>query len=148
MKIYLMKIVGAVLICVFTDIALPEKWSKYIKIITGLIVISTIASPLEKPLNLNFKEYFKVSEQLEKTGEEYQISLIKEEFEKTISTDIKNRIYDEFKKEISADVIVSLNDENKISGINKIELTGEINDKILNRINEIYAPKEIFSDGY
>lgn len=148
MKIYLMKIVGAVLICVFTDIALPEKWSKYIKIITGLIIISTIASPLEKPLNLNFKEYFKVSEQLEKTGEEYQISLIKEEFEKTISTDIKNRIYDEFKKEISADVIVSLNDENKISGIKKIELNGDINDEILNRINEIYAPKEIFSDGY
>lgn len=148
MKIYLMKIVGAVLICVFTDIALPEKWSKYIKIITGLIIISTIASPLEKPLNLNFKEYFKASEKLEQTGEEYQISLIKKEFEKNVSNDIKNRIYDEFKKEISADVVVSLNDENKISGIKKIELKGEINDEILNRINEIYAPKEIFSDGY
>ncbi len=148
MKIYLMKIVGAVLICVFTDIALPEKWSKYIKIITGLIIISTIASPLEKPLNLNFKEYFRVSEKLEKTGEEYQISLIKEEFEKNVSNDIEKRIYDEFKKEISADVIVSLNDENKISGIKKIELNGDINDEILNRINEIYAPKEIFSDGY
>ena len=148
MKIYLMKIIGAVLICVFTDIALPEKWSKYIKIITGLIIISTIASPLEKPLNLNFKESFRVSEKLEQTGEEYQISLIKEEFEKNISNDIRNRIYDEFKKEISADVIVSLNEENKISGIKKIELKGEINDEILKRINEIYAPKEIFSDGY
>lgn len=148
MKAYLMKIVGAVLICVFTDIALPEKWSKYIKIITGLIIISTIASPLEKPLNLNFKEYFKVSEKLEKTGEDYQISLIRKEFEKNVSNDIKARIYDEFKKEISADVIVSLNNENKISGIRKIKLKGEINDEILNRIKEIYAPKEILSDGY
>ena len=72
MKEYLMRIVGAVLICVFTDMALPDKWSKYIKIITGLIIISTIASPLERPLNLNFTKYFKESEKLEIDGEEYE----------------------------------------------------------------------------
>ncbi len=148
MKSYLIKIVGAVLICVFTDHALPDKWSKYVRIITGLIIISAIASPLEKPLNLNFDDYFKVSQKLEYDGEEYQRSLIKEELEKTISNDIQTRISDEFDVNISANVDIEINEENKISGIDKISLQGDINENILNRINEIYAPKEIFSDGY
>lgn len=148
MKGYLIKIIGAVLICVFTDIALPDKWSKYVKIITGLIIISTIASPLEKPLNLNIKDYFIISDKLEMNGEEYQRSLITDELEKNISEDIRIRISDEFDKDVKADVKIKINEDNKISGIDKISLYGDINKEILNRINEIYAPKEIFSDGY
>lgn len=148
MKGYLMGIVGAVLICVFTDIALPDKWSKYVKIITGLIIISAILAPLEKPFNINFKEYFKESEKLEMSGEEYQRELILEELENNIESDIKTRISDEFNTNINADVKIEINDEDKISGINKISLQGDINQKIVDRINEIYAPGEIFSDGH
>ena len=148
MKGYLMQIVGTVLICVFTDIVLPDKWSKYVKIITGLIIISAIAAPLEKPLNLNFTKYFKESEKLEANGEEYQRLLIKKELENNIATDIKTRISDEFNININADVEIEINDEDKISGIDKISLKGNINQKIVDRINEIYAPGEIFSDGY
>lgn len=148
MKGYLMQIVGAVLICVFADIVLPDKWSKYVKIITGLIIISTIASPLEKPLNFNFNKYFRESEKLEIDGEEYQRLLIKKELETNIATDIKTRISDEFNTDINADVEIEINDEDKISGIDKISLRGNINQKIVDRINEIYAPGEIFSDGH
>lgn len=148
MKGYLMSIVGAVLICIFTEIALPEKWGKYIKVITGLIIISTIASPLEKSFRLDFKEYFDTREEIQINAQDYTINMIKKELENTIANDIKLRMSDEFGADILADVYVSLNEENKISGILKINLIGNVNDLMVNRINEIYAPKEVLVNGF
>ena len=141
MKEYLMRIIGSVLICVFADMLLTEKWSKYIKIITGLIIISAISAPFQKPLNLDFKEYFNETKKLETDGMEYSIELIKKELEKSLENDINKRFIDEFKQDIKTQVNVSLNDENKISGVEKINLIGTINQKMIDRINEIYAPE-------
>lgn len=148
MKGYLMSIVGAVLICVFTEIALPEKWGKYIKIITGLIIITTIASPLERTFKLNFDEYFDTPQEIRINAQDYTINMIKKELENTVANDIKQRMSDEFNEDISADVYVSLNEENKISGILKINLIGNVNDLMVNRINEIYAPEEVLVNGF
>ncbi len=148
MKSYLMNIIGAVLICVFTDIVLPDKWSKYIKIITGLIIITAIASPLENKLNLDFSEHIDQAQKFQSNGEEYTALLIKEELENTIKTDIEQRILDEFDKEIECNVSVGLNSENKISGILRVNLIGDVNSKMLSRIEEIYAPKEVLANGY
>lgn len=148
MKTYLMRIIGAVLISIFTELALPEKWDKYTKIITGLIIITSIASPLKKTLNLDFKKYFNTPEKLEVNAQEYSVSLIKEELEKTVSNDIKQRMSDEFNTDIFADVCVKINEENKISGILSINLIGNVNDSIVDRINEIYAPEEVLINGF
>lgn len=148
MKEYLMRIIGAVLICVFADMLLTEKWSKYIKIITGLIIISAISSPIQKPLKLDFKEYFNETKQFETDGIKYSVELIKKELEKTLENDINKRFIDEFKQDIKAEVKVSLTDENKISGVEKINLIGSINQEMINRINEIYAPEEVFVNGF
>ena len=148
MKSYLMGIFGAVLISVFTDMILPEKWSKYIKIITGLIIISTIAAPLGKTINFDFEKHFEVPKNIEFDAEEYSLSLVKEEFEKTVSNDISQRMMDEFNKEITAEVEVSVNTENKISGIQTINLIGDVNNLMVNRINEIYAPREVMINGF
>ena len=148
MKEYLMRIIGAVLICVFADMLLTEKWSKYIKIITGLIIISAISSPIQKPLKLDFKEYFNETKQFETDGITYSVELIKKELEKTLENDINKRFIGEFKQDIKAEVEVSLNDENKISGVEKINLIGSINQEMINRINEIYAPEEVFINGF
>ena len=148
MKEYLMRIIGAVLIYVFADMLLTEKWSKYIKIITGLIIISAISAPFEKPLNLNFKEYFNESKKLETNGIEYSVELVKKELEKSLANDINSRFIEEFNQDIEARVDVSLNEENKISGVEKINLIGEVNQKMVDRINEIYAPKEVLINGF
>ncbi len=148
MKAYLMKIIGAVLICVFTDMLLTEKWSKYVKIITGLIIISAIIAPLEKPLKLDFKEYFNETNELTINGEEYRFELVKKELENSLSKDIKSRFIEEFNQDIEAQVYISLNEENKISGVKKINLIGNINQKMIDRINEIYAPGEVLINGF
>ncbi len=148
MKEYLMRIIGAVLICVFADMLLEEKWSKYIKIITGLIIISAISTPLQKPLNLDFKEYFNETKKLEADGTQYSLVLIREELEKSLENDINSRFIEEFNQDIKAQVDVSLNDENKISGVEKINLIGSINQKMIDRINEVYAPKEVLINGF
>ena len=148
MKAYLMRIVGAVLISIFTEIALPEKWGKYTKIITGIIIIAAIVSPVENAFNIDLKKHFNTPEKLEINAEEYSISLIKEEFEKTVANDIKQRMSDEFNKDIIAEVSVRINEENKISGIRSINLIGTVNDLMVNRINEIYAPEEVLINGF
>ena len=147
MKAYLLKIIGAVLICVFTDMALPEKWSKYTKIITGLIIISAMVSPLDKIYD---SDYFKFNEEIRifnETGENYTINLLKEELENNIKTDIETRIKDEFNSKIDVDVIVGVNEENKISEVIKINLNGAITEQMINRVREIYEPKEVLVNG-
>lgn len=148
MKEYLMRIIGAVLICVFADMLMTEKWSKYIKIITGLIIISAISAPIQKPLKLDFKEYFNETKKLETDGIQYSVELIKKELEKSLENDINSRFLEEFNQDIDAQVDVSLNDENKISGVEKINLIGTINQKMIDRINEIYAPEEVLINGF
>ncbi len=148
MKNCLMRIVGAVLINIFTDSALPPKWSKYTKILTGLIIISAIFSPVEKLFDIDFDSFFKTPETLFSSADNYSVSLIKSELEENIEKDISTRILDEFDTKISAEVSVSVNEENKISGISSINLIGNINQSILDRINEIYAPTEVLINGF
>lgn len=148
MKSFLMRIVGAVLINIFTDIALPPKWSKYTKIITGLIIISAIFTPLEKIFDIEFDDFFKAPDSLFTSADDYSVSLIKSELEARIEADIAERMKEEFDAEIAAEASVSLNEENKISGIKSIKLIGEVNQKILERIYEIYAPEEVSVDEF
>lgn len=148
MKSYLMRIIGAVLISIFTEIALPETWSKYTRIITGLIIITAIAAPLEKTFNLDFKKYFNTPQELEINAQDFSLTLIKEELEQTVEKDINQRMSDEFNKHITSEVSVQTNEENKISGILSINLIGDVNDLMVNRIKEIYAPEEVFINGF
>ena len=148
MKSYLMRIIGAVIISIFTEIALPEIWSKYTKIITGLIIITAIAAPLEKAFDLDFKKYFDTPQKLEMSAQDISITLIKEELEKNVEKDINQRMIDEYNKHITSEVCVKTNEENKISGILSINLIGDVSDLMVNRIKEIYAPEEVFINGF
>ena len=148
MKSYLMRIIGAVIISIFSEITLPESWSKYTKIITGLIIITAIAAPFEKTFNLDFKRFFNTPQELDVNAQDFSITLIKEELEKTVEKDINQRMLDEFNTQITSEVSVKTNEENKISGILSINLIGDVNDLMVNRIKEIYAPEEVFINGF
>lgn len=148
MRAYLMNIAGAVIITVFADVLLPDKWNKYIKIITGLIIISAIASPVKSKINFDISRFFRESEQLQLQGEDYSKQLIKTELASRINSDCEQRLKDEFN--ITADVSCSLfvNDYSEITGVDTIEITAKnINSEIIARINEIYAPKEVIVNG-
>ena len=148
MKEYLMNIAGAIIITVFAEVMLPDKWSKYVKIITGLIIISAIASPVKDKINFDIKAFFDEGEQYVKTGEEYSAGLIKTELEKRINEDCAYRIMEEYKKDITVTTKVEINDKNEITGVLLMEIEGdELGSDALGRIYEIYAPKEVIVNG-
>jgi len=148
MREYLMNIAGAIIITVFSEVMLPDKWSKYVKIITGLIIISAIASPIKDRINFDISAFFDEGEQYVKTGEEYSQNLIKAELEKRINEDCAQRIMEEYSKKISVRTRVATNSKNEITGVLLMEIEGdELSTAALERIDEIYAPQEVIVNG-
>ncbi|MDY3928783.1 MAG: stage III sporulation protein AF [Clostridia bacterium] len=148
MKAYLMSIVFAVLISVFAGMILPDKWDKYIKIITGLIIISTIVTPLQKAWNFSYDGNIREYNDIKFDAEEYRSQLISEELSKKIKEDISKRLSEEFHINPEIRVLVGTNEDNEITGVKKIELNGDnLSDKAADRLKEIYAPEEVIING-
>lgn len=148
-KEYLMNIAGAVVITVFAEILLPDKWNKYIKIITGLIIISAIAAPVKERINFDISNYFTDTKALQTEGEDYSKRLIEEELCQRINTDCEERLSEEFGIATKVKCRISVNESNEITGVEAIEITGKnISQRAVERIKEIYAPQEVISNGY
>lgn len=148
MKSYLMSITGAVLISVFSNVILPEKWNKYIKVITGLIIISTIISPLKISWDFEYDKQFKIPQNIEIDAKDYSLGLIKQELKERVDEDIKKRLKEEFSKNIIADSDIGINLDGEITGVEKIRISGdEISGTAVKRLQEIYAPKEVIVNG-
>ena len=144
MKSYLLNVICAVLISMFCNILLPKEWGKYVKIITGLIIISAILSPLN--FKWSFDEFNFEQEQAEfkQEAEQYSSSLIKEELKKRIEDDAQKRILEEFDKDVQINAEIQTNAGNEIIGIEKIEIIGKnIGENITQRIIQIYNPTEV-----
>lgn len=149
MKTYIMSIAGAVLISMFADMILPDKWNKYIKIITGLIIIGTITLPVADIDFPDMDMYIEQSEYFEDEGEGYRRRLIKEQLSSDIAKDIETRIFDEFSLNVSADVEIATNENNEITGVKKIRIKGvSTGDEVRKRLDEIYSPQEVIIDGH
>ena len=148
MKGYLMNISGAVIISVFAEILLPGKWSKYIKIITGLIIISAIASPIKEKINFDISSYYKEVETLQTDATEYKQSLVAAELAKRVNDDCENRLLEEFGINVNVECDISVNEDNQITGVKTVKISGgKISDKAVERIKEIYAPQEVITNG-
>lgn len=148
MKSYLMSITGAVLISVFSNVILPEKWNKYIKVITGLIIISTIISPLKISWDFEYDKQFKIPQNIEIDAKDYSLGLIKQELKERVDEDIKKRLKEEFSKNIIADSDIGINLDGEITGVERIRISGdEISGTAVKRLQEIYAPKEVIVNG-
>ena len=148
MRNYLMNIAGAIIITVFAEIMLPDKWSKYVKIITGIIIISAIASPVKDKINFDISAFVDEGEKYVKAGEEYSNELILSELEKNINSDCKQRIYEEFGVDAEVVCKIEVNEENEIVGVLEMRLEGNgISSSVINRIYEIYTPQEVIVNG-
>ena len=148
MKAYLLNITGAVIITVISEILLPENWNKYIKIITGLIIISAIAYPIKDKLNFSISDSIPGFEEISQKGESYSNTLIKEELAKKINTDCEERLMREYNADVKVKSEISVNSDGDITGVKRISIKGKIPHSALERINEIYAPEEVIADEY
>lgn len=148
MREYLMNIAGAVIITVFAEVLLPYNWSKYVKIITGLIIISAIATPLKDKINFDISQFFDESEEYRIEGEEYSRELVRRELSDKINADCEQRLLDEFNLNADVKCEIEINENEEITGVKSIEIIAEeVGDGVIYRINEIYAPREVTVNG-
>lgn len=145
LKTYILQITGGALLAVFADIFSPSGWKKYISVITGIILITIIMTPVSKLGNIDTQTvYGDFCENSKEKGEEIYTDLLKKEFSERLAADIKERIRTEFSKDVSAKVFIEMNASGGISEITKIIITGIKPDKkISDRISYIYDVNEV-----
>lgn len=143
MKAYILKIVGAALIAAFSEYLVPEGWQKYMKLISGFIIITVLISPFTGAKSVKLFDDFKMEEEYIQDGEELMYENIKEQLEKDVAEDIKKRVSEEFSKEVEARVTVKTNSEGKIESVERIEIEGKKDDKITERLKYVYGTEEV-----
>ncbi len=143
MKEYILSIIGAAVLSSFASMLSPDKWRKYIGVVTGLVVISCIIAPIAKFSKADMFKGFEYIETGADYGYEMQEEIIREEMSKSIGEDISKRLYDEFGIKVTAAASVAINEKNEITGIEKIKIKGgRLTSAQIIRLCEVYGVKE------
>lgn len=143
MKAYILKIVGAALLCAFSEHLVPEGWQKYMKLISGLIIISVLISPFTGKSSVSLFDGFIPESTYIHEGEEMLFSEIKKELEKKVEEDIRLRVSEEFSVDVEAKVTVKTTSDGKIEKVQKILLTGIEDNSITERLKFVYGTEEV-----
>lgn len=149
MKEYILTIIGASLLSSITNIISSEKWKPYIRIVTGLVVISVILAPVAAIRNINIFSDFKIPEEYIVQGESRQHAEVAEELIKKIGSDVEERLKNEFNINAEAEVTLKLNSELKIERVDRIYIhTKFLPKKVIDRLAEVYgvSRNEVITD--
>lgn len=139
MRDYIIALAGAGILCAFSGILCPEKWLKYIRLFTGLIITVILIAPANKLLKTDiFTDFSYAAEDIDRY---YMKKQIISEFTKNIQEDIKKRLLNEFGVSVTVQVNAAYNEEFDITGISEIIITGAEGGRgeIVARLVEIYG---------
>lgn len=149
MKGYILSIAAAAVISAVMTMITPEKWSKYVGIITGLLVVVCIGQPLLKLVHSDmFEEIAYDTETHEDYGNEQLVNEIKGELCKRVEEDAKARLMKEFHADCEVKAEVSVNHNGQIEGINSLTIYGgNIDAAAIGRLREVYGAEEVRYGG-
>lgn len=149
MKNYILQIAGGAFLAVFADIFSPSEQKKYINVVTGIILITIIMTPIAKIKNIDIESGFEnfAETSAAEDGEKIYSDILKREFSKRLATDIKERIKNEFAEDVSVETVIETNDRGEISEIKKIVINGTEDEKISERIAYVYNVKEVVTNA-
>lgn len=145
MREYVISILGASVLSGIASLMAPEKHNKYIGIVSGLMILCTIVSPFK---NIDFEELLicfdtpQAQREVE-MGEEYRNNMIRDGVTERINSDIEERVKNEFGKEIKAYADVGVDQEGKITGVNRITVDRYVGERVRLRLREVYGVEEI-----
>lgn len=140
MKAYIITIIGATLLSAIGAIIALEKWRGYVQLITGLVIISCIISPITSILKSDILNGFESIEENVTNSENIQQDLVIKELEKRINEDISARLEREFDLSVSAECEILVNGDGEIEGVDEIYIYGDkLTDSAKNRLCEVYG---------
>lgn len=142
MKAYIITIIGATLLAAMAGILAPEKWRSYVQVITGLVIISCIISPVTTVVKSDiFRGFDSVEENIE-NSENLQAELVIEELKKRVNSDIEARMQKEFNLSVTASCEIRVNEEGAIEGVDGVRIYGnKLTDRARSRLCEVYGLK-------
>lgn len=149
MRQYIISIAVSAVVSAIVGIITPDKWDKYVRIITGLVIVLCIANPVLSLLRSDVFEGFSYSNTVTlNNGEEMLKGELISELSSRIENDIAERIKNEYNRSNTARVDISVNDEGSIAGVNKIVLYGDsMTDAVYKRMKEVYGTNEVTYGG-
>lgn len=145
MKSYIMSVAVTSVISAVMNIITPEKWSKYVGIVTGLVVTICISRPIIALVDADiFNGMENVSNTVATDSEQLLKGEIKNELENRIEEDIEVRLKTEFGLCVMAEVGLRTNENAEILGVEKVVLYGDKLDAVvIGRIREVYRAEEV-----
>lgn len=148
MKAYIMTIVGAALLAIFSDLILPASWRKYIRMVTGLIIISTIIAPVAKIREVDFFDGFQLEETELEEAQQDTGHRIAVELELQIAKDAAQRILDEFGVAAQVRATVQTDEEYRIEYVKTLDITAKnLPVGVEKRMKEVYDVREVIIHG-
>lgn len=140
MKEYIITVAAAAIVAAFADVLAPKKWSGYIRIVIGFLILSVLLAPVAK-----FKDV-----EIFSSTPDYDISdaplkdRVSEELRKNVEKDIEERILDEFGVEAEATVEIDVDEEHNIKGVRAIRIkTWKNPDGLEERLKDVYGCNRI-----
>lgn len=150
MKAYIISIAVATVISAVVSMITPEKWSKYVSVVTGLVVTVCIAQPIMSLVHADVFEEFTYSAARNRSeGEKVLYEKIKTELEKRIADDAKQRLKTEFGKTCEAQAGVTMTENGEVAGVKIINIYGDKIDAVaIGRLREVYGAEEVKYIGH
>lgn len=141
MTAYISSIIAAAVLSGAASLLSPESWRKYVGMITGVVIIWTIISPLSKT---DAGDIFKsldsrISARETEAGEKLRLDMIKKELSERVNKDIKERMKKEYNADINAEAEISADDNGNITGVSEIVIDGRLSETAVNRLCEVYG---------
>ena len=145
MRTYIISVAAATVISAIVTMLSPQRWEKYVGVVTGLVVTVCIASPIISLTRPGIFEGWSESYSVQTTGGDTILrEEIKKELEKRLSDDASARLKSEFGLNSHATVNVRLDKNNAVEGVGSIKIYGQKPDAVvIGRLYEVYSAGEV-----
>lgn len=150
MRAYIISVAGAAILSAVINMLAPEKWSKYIGVLTGLVVTLSIGRPI---LSLIDKDVFseiqiETGSGAAESGTGAFYDGLYGELEARIEEDVKERLRTEFGADCNVAAELSIASDGRITGVHSISVSGGHLDNIaVAKLREIYGAEEVTING-
>lgn len=136
-----MTVLGCTLLSALAQFVSPEKWTKYIRLVCGIMIIGVIASPIIEIRQADIFDFESKSELLDEFAMKKEVV---EALEKRLCEDMKERVLRELSTEIEVKVKINVNENYEIEGVGETDIwTTEKREEIYRVISQEYAPQKI-----
>ena len=145
MKAYIISVAGAAVLSAVINMLSPERWGKYIGVLTGLVVAAAIVRPVLSIIDKDVLSDIQIETgTTAETGMDVFYSELRAELESRVSGDIKERLLREFGTDSEVSVAAATEKDGRISGIDRITIHGgHLDNAAAARLYDIYDAKEV-----